>query len=151
VNKRTLRSTYTDYPTRTGYDQMNVSRPAPQRPRKRVPPEQTHAENYYYRKQMENRTPMAVVLNDGETVFGTIEWYDKNCIKIHRTDEPNLLIFKHSIKYLYKQEQKVEALPVEEEEVEEIDVEEALDEEGVEEDVEVEDETEEEEEEEEES
>jgi sRNA-binding regulator protein Hfq len=76
---------------------------------KRVPPEQTHAENYYYRKQMEGKTPMAIVLQDGETILGNIEWYDKGCLKIHRNGEPNLLVFKHSIKYLYKQDRKVEA------------------------------------------
>lgn len=115
MNRRSLRSTYTDYPNRGGYEQGNVGRSSPQRTRKRVPPEQTHAENYYYRKQMEARTPMVLVLNDGETVLGTIEWYDKSCIKIHRNGEPNLLVFKHNIKYLYKQEKRAEVLPVEEE------------------------------------
>jgi sRNA-binding regulator protein Hfq len=63
---------------------------------------------------MEGRTPMVVVLADGELVYGTIEWYDKNCIKLHRNGEPNLLLFKHSIKYLYKQERiKKEAPKVE--------------------------------------
>jgi sRNA-binding regulator protein Hfq len=98
----------------------------PQRTRKRVPPEQTHAENYYYKKQMEGRTPMVIVLNDGETVFGSIEWYDKNCIKLHRNGEPNLLVFKHSIKYLYKQERfrkepVKEVAVVEEEPLEELE------------------------------
>ncbi|MBI3951317.1 MAG: RNA chaperone Hfq [Acidobacteria bacterium] len=129
VNRRSLRSSYTDYssrgtdyPNRASYDQGNVQRGggSPQRARKRVPPEQTHAENYYYRKQMEARTPMAIVLSDGETIFGTIEWYDKSCIKIHRNGEPNLLLFKHSIKYLYKQDKKVEVLQ-EEEETESLD------------------------------
>ena len=124
MNRRSLRSSYTDYPNRDrgGYDQGNISRGSPQRTRKRVPPEQTHAENYYYRKQMEARTPMAIVLNDGETVWGTIEWYDKNCIKIHRNGEPNLLLFKHNIKYLYKQDKRAGVPQVEEEtEVEALD------------------------------
>lgn len=60
---------------------------------------------------MESRTPMAVMLNDGELILGTIEWYDKNCIKIHRNGDPNLLLFKHNIKYLYKQEKSAEASP----------------------------------------
>ncbi len=70
--------------------------------RKRVPPEQTNAETFYYKKQMDARTPMVVVLQDGEELHGVIEWYDKNCIKLHRQDAPNLLILKHNIKYLYK-------------------------------------------------
>src|SRR3990170_1048574 len=74
-------------------------------PRKKpVPPEQTHAESYYYVKQMQARTPMVVVLKDGEALRGTIEWYDKSCIKITRTKAPNLLLYKDNIKYLYKDE-----------------------------------------------
>ncbi len=70
--------------------------------RKRAAPEHTNAESFYYKKQMESRTPMVVVLQDGEQLRGTIEWYDKTCLKLHRLDAPNLLILKHSIKYLYK-------------------------------------------------
>lgn len=73
--------------------------------RKPVPPEQTHAEAYYYVKQMQARTPMVVVLTDGETLRGTIEWYDRDCIKITRSGAPNLLLYKASIKYLYKDEE----------------------------------------------
>jgi sRNA-binding regulator protein Hfq len=91
-------------------------RRAPEAQRKRVPPEQTHAETYYYRKQMENKTPMVIVLQDGEELRGTIEWSDRNCIKLHRADAPNLLILKHNIKYMYKdvaagQEEKQEEAP----------------------------------------
>ncbi|HDJ23416.1 MAG TPA: hypothetical protein ENF17_05975 [Candidatus Aminicenantes bacterium] len=68
----------------------------------------TYAENYYYLKQMHKKTPMAVVLIDGEVVEGHIEWYDRNCLKLHRQDKPNLLIFKRSIKYLYKLEPKAQ-------------------------------------------
>jgi sRNA-binding regulator protein Hfq len=70
--------------------------------RKRVPPEQTNAESFYYKKQMDSRTPMVIVLQDGEELRGTIEWYDKGSLKLHRQDGPNLLILKHNIKYLYK-------------------------------------------------
>ena len=71
--------------------------------RKRVPPEQTNAESFYYKKQMDNRTPMVLVLQDGEELHGVIEWYDRACIKLHRTGAPNLLVLKHNIKYLYKE------------------------------------------------
>jgi host factor-I protein len=70
--------------------------------RKRVPPEQTNAESFYYKKQMDARTPMVIVLQDGEQLQGTIEWYDKGSLKLHRLDGPNLLILKHNIKYMYK-------------------------------------------------
>ena len=72
---------------------------------KTTPLDQTHAESFYYLKQMQNHTTMIVVLNDGAELTGWIEWYDKNCIKLNRTDAPNLLIFKQSIKYMFKEEE----------------------------------------------
>lgn len=71
--------------------------------KKPAPPEQTDAENFYYIKQMQARTPMVVVLDTGEMIRGVIEWYDKNCIKVHRVGEPNLLIMKSCVRYMYKQ------------------------------------------------
>jgi len=73
------------------------------------PPSETFAENYYYLKQMNKKTPMAVVLADGETIEGYVEWYDRNCIKLNRDDAPNLLVFKNNIKYLYKLDEKKES------------------------------------------
>ena len=70
-----------------------------------APTEQTNAENFYYVKQMQSRTPMVIVLKDDEQLHGIIEWYDKNCIKINRTSGPNLLVLKHNIKYMYKADQ----------------------------------------------
>ena len=75
---------------------------SPMARRKAAPPEQTSAEAFYYVKQMNNRTPMVVVLDDGEELRGHIEWYDRACIKLNREDGPNLVIYKHSIKYLLK-------------------------------------------------
>lgn len=74
--------------------------------RKMVPPEQTNAEAYYYLKQMQARTPVVVRLLDGEELRGWIEWYDKDVIKLNREGAPNLLVPKHSIKYLFKQEEE---------------------------------------------
>jgi len=74
--------------------------------RKAAPPEQTNAENFYYQKQMQSRTPMVVVLQDGEEVHGIIEWYDKTCIKVNREDGgPNLMIYKPAIKYMFKEDE----------------------------------------------
>jgi len=64
--------------------------------------DQTHAENFYYQKQMQSKTPVVVVLKDGEQVQGLIEWYDRNCIKLTRHGAPNLLLYKPSIRYMYK-------------------------------------------------
>lgn len=72
--------------------------------KKTAPPEQTNAEQFYFSKQMQAKTSMVVVLNDGERLEGVVEWYDRNCIKLNRVGEPNLLLYKHSIKYLHKAE-----------------------------------------------
>jgi host factor-I protein len=77
---------------------------APAGQKKKIPPEQTNAESFYYKKQMDAHTPMVLVLRDNEELRGTIEWYDKNSIKLHRDEGPNLLILKHNIKYMYKDE-----------------------------------------------
>ena len=36
----------------------------------------TAAENYYYLKQMNKKTPVAIVFLEGEIVEGFIEWYN---------------------------------------------------------------------------
>ena len=72
--------------------------------KKAAPPDQTNAENFYYVKQMQSKTPMVIVLRDGETLHGVIEWYDRICLKINREEGPNLLVYKPNIKYMYKDE-----------------------------------------------
>jgi host factor-I protein len=71
--------------------------------KKTAPAEQTHAENFYYLKQIQTKTPLVLVLRDGETVHGVIEWYDRTCIKLSRSGQNNLLIYKQAIKYMYKE------------------------------------------------
>ncbi len=72
--------------------------------RRLAPADQTAAEAFYYLKQMNSKTPMVLIMDNGEELRGHIEWYDRSCLKVHRADSPNLLIFKHSIRYLYKQD-----------------------------------------------
>ena len=72
--------------------------------KKSPPPAETFAETYYYKKQIDARTLMVFVLQDGEEIVGTIEWYDLDALKINRQDAPNLLLPKQNIKYIYKAE-----------------------------------------------
>jgi sRNA-binding regulator protein Hfq len=89
---------------RASLSNIRVQVGAPDESQKKTPPpENTDAESFYYLKQMRARTPMAVVLTSGETLHGVIEWYDQRCIKLTRAGEPNLLIMKNTIRYLYKQ------------------------------------------------
>jgi host factor-I protein len=64
--------------------------------------EQTHAENFYYQKQMQTRTPLVVVLRGGEQMEGVIEWYDRDSIKLSRSNGSPVLVYKGSIRYLFK-------------------------------------------------
>jgi len=81
--------------------------------RKRMhPPTDTFAECYYYLKQMNKKTPMAVVYTDGTIVEGYVEWYDRSCIKLNRDNAPNLLIYKNAIRCVYKVEDVPDAADV---------------------------------------
>ena len=90
----------TDRPERS--DRDRTDRPGGSG-RKPAPPEQTNAENFYYQKQMQSKTPMVIVLRDGEEIHGMIEWYDKSCLKVTRNSQSNLLIYKPAIKYMFKE------------------------------------------------
>ncbi len=96
VNRKLIRPSLSDLREQPSAKFANVQR-------KRVPPEQTNAEQYYYLKQMANKTPMLVKLLDGEEIHGVIEWYDRDCIKVNRETEPNLLFPKCQIKYMFKE------------------------------------------------
>jgi hypothetical protein len=76
----------------------------------------SHAESFYFQKQMQTRTPMVFVLEDGERIEGCIEWYDRHAIKV-RCSAPaaqrlrgprgneggtRAMIYKSCIKYLHK-------------------------------------------------
>jgi host factor-I protein len=74
--------------------------------KKSPPPAETFAEIYYYKKQIDGRTPMVFVLQDGEEIEGTIEWYDLDALKINRQNAPNILLPKQNIKYMYKAEDR---------------------------------------------
>jgi host factor-I protein len=104
VNRKLIRPTLAEVRERNEREAQHRRRDvaAPDPNRKRVPPEQTHAESFYYKKQMDNKTAMVIVLQDGEELRGSIEWYDRGCIKLHRTEGANLLVLKHNIKYMYK-------------------------------------------------
>lgn len=80
--------------------------PAQTATRKKLPPIETHAEYFYYKKQMDSHTPMVIVLKDGEEIEGTIEWYDRDALKVNRKDAPNLMLLKDNIKYMYKAEER---------------------------------------------
>lgn len=64
-------------------------------------PESSHAEAFYFQKQMQQQTEMTVVLEDGEQLNGVIQWYDKCVLKL-RVGRGRVMVYKSGIKYLYK-------------------------------------------------
>ncbi len=129
-NRKLIRTTLADVKARRdeGYQrdrsnggaQRSGASPPPRPPppsssiqvRKRLPPPtETHAEIYYYKKQIDAHTQMVIVLLDGEEIEGTIEWYDRGALKINRRSAPNLLIPKRNVKYMYKAEDRVSQTP----------------------------------------
>ena len=92
----------------SGRDSGRVQQSAPQVRKRTPPPMETNAELFYYKKQIDAHTLMVIVLQDGEEIEGTIEWYDRGALKVNRKTEPNLLLLKRNIKYMYKAEDRVQ-------------------------------------------
>lgn len=65
------------------------------------PAESSHAEAFYFQKQIQQQTEMMIVLDDGDELRGTIEWYDKCVIKL-KAGRQRIMIYKSGIKYLFK-------------------------------------------------
>jgi host factor-I protein len=99
MNRKLIRPDLTDIKEALSTKAYRVKKP--------IPPEQTNAESFYYKKQMDNHTRMVIVLKDGEEIRGIIEWYDKGCIKLNRTSgQANVLLYKSSIKYMFKESEE---------------------------------------------
>ena len=103
VNRRMFRPSFADVKEAPA-PRPQHNGPAPSK--KPAPPEVTHAENFYWVKQMQSRTPMTVVMDSGETLHGIVEWYDRDCIKLTREGAPNLMIFKRHVRYVHKDEEE---------------------------------------------
>jgi host factor-I protein len=101
-NRKLIRPSFNEFKEKS--DPAPVRKPAAGPQKRQIPPDQTNAENFYYVKQMQSKTPMVITLKDGEVLKGVIEWYDRSCLKLNRDGEPNLLLYKSNIKYMHKGE-----------------------------------------------
>jgi sRNA-binding regulator protein Hfq len=77
----------------------------PARPRRPVPPLETGLEDAHLQKQQNLRTRLALTLEGGEVVRGSIEWHDRDCLMIRRDDGTGLLVMKHAIVQWSRDEQ----------------------------------------------
>jgi len=66
-------------------------------------PEHTLEESKYLKRLIENGASVRVRLSNNEEVSGIVEYYDASFIRITRSGQPNLFIFKHDIKYLIEE------------------------------------------------
>jgi len=64
--------------------------------------ESTHAEVFYFQKQVQTQTPLVIQLEDGQELEGVIEWYDRCSIKLRLNNRQRALVYKSAIKYIYK-------------------------------------------------
>ena len=102
ANRKLIRPSFNEFKEKAENPQKAPAGGAQRRP---VPPDQTNAENFYYVKQMQSKTPMVITLKDGEVIRGVIEWYDRSCLKVNRDGDPNLMLYKSNIKYMFKDEE----------------------------------------------
>ncbi len=64
-------------------------------------PAQTFEEPKYLRELVADKTPVCVKLTTGDEAEGWIEYWDQDFIRLNcEPDDPNLFIFKHSIRYI---------------------------------------------------
>ncbi|MEO6966553.1 MAG: RNA chaperone Hfq [Acidobacteriaceae bacterium] len=70
----------------------------------------SHAEVFYFQKQIQAQTRMIVMLENGVELEGSIEWYDRYAIKLRNVGRgtrqngvrTRVLVYKDSIRYIYK-------------------------------------------------
>lgn len=99
-NRKLIRPTFNEFKEKGDHPRKTAAGAQ----KRQIPPDQTNAENFYYVKQMQSKTRMAITLKDGEVIKGVIEWYDRSCLKLNRDGDPNLLLYKSNIKYMFKDE-----------------------------------------------
>ena len=104
ANRKLIRPSFNEFKEKAESPRKAASGGGGQQ-RRPVPPDQTNAENFYYVKQMQSKTPMVITLKDGEVIRGVIEWYDRSCLKLNREGDPNLMLYKSNIKYMFKDEE----------------------------------------------
>lgn len=64
--------------------------------------ESSHAEVFYFQKQIQTQTRLVLVLENGEQLEGVMEWYDRYSIKLRNGGRARTLVYKDSIRYIFK-------------------------------------------------
>lgn len=69
---------------------------------KKKAPETTLREVDYWQDLIARQQPVRVRLMDNQEHTGTVEFFDVDMVRLTRTAQPNLFLFKHDIKYVYE-------------------------------------------------
>ena len=67
---------------------------------KKKAPETTLREVEYWKDLVARQQPVRVRLLDNQEHTGTVEYFDLDMVRITRSGQPNLFLFKHDIKYV---------------------------------------------------
>ena len=98
MNKRRPDRNFRSSKSRDGVSEMVLRLPRVQ--------EQTHAETLYLNQLIQDKTPVVVKLVNDDEIFGWIEYYDRNFIRLTRNKAPNVFIYKDQIKFILEQRQR---------------------------------------------
>jgi host factor-I protein len=69
---------------------------------KKKAPETTLREVEFWKDLVARQQPVRVRLMDNQEHTGTVEYFDSGMVRITRSGQPNLFLFKHDIKYVYE-------------------------------------------------
>ena len=73
--------------------------------RRTPPPDSTGREAGYLFRMREKQTAMVVRLINDQTVHGTVEYYDRDMVKIVPQEGPGFFIRKADIRYMHPEEE----------------------------------------------
>lgn len=59
--------------------------------------EVTHAEAFFYLRHVESRAPLTLRLRDGETLRGTVAWYDRGALRLDLSGGGHRIVQKRAI------------------------------------------------------
>jgi len=69
---------------------------------KKKAPETTLREVEYWKDLVARQQAVRVRLLDNQEHTGTVEYFDLDMVRITRTGQPNLFLYKHDIKYVFE-------------------------------------------------
>ena len=70
--------------------------------RRITPAERSHAETFFYVKQIHAATPILLHLRDGSELRGVLEWYDRAGLRLNLEGGDHLIVRKSAVAWIQK-------------------------------------------------